>query len=305
MSRRTGRGSGSSRSPRRSKRHKAAPDELDIAQPVELVVLALRDRTARCRILGSEREITLRCGDVLDLVPAEIVSVEAHKQWRYGGHPYLSGEIVGHRLDVGVLGLQPLRLLGEWPWDPAEEYWGEEDEPLEDWAKAIVARGPRVSFEMEQVIPGEDPEDWDDDPILRASDLHAAGEYVEARKALMDVLAEDLRCLDAHAHLGNFAFDHRVDDALRHYEAGVRIGELSLGEDFDGVLPWIRVDNRPFLRCMHGYGLCLWRLGRPAEAAAVFERMLWLSPMDNQGVRALLPGARAGGPWYERLESLW
>jgi hypothetical protein len=27
---------------------------------------------------------------------------------------------------------------------------------------------------------------------------------------------------------------------------------------FDGVLPWGQIDNRPFLRCMHGFGLCLW-----------------------------------------------
>ena len=49
---------------------------------------------------------------------------------------------------------------------------------------------------------------------------------------------------------------------VRHYEAGVRIGELSLGDEFDGVLSWGLIDNRPFLRCLHGYGLCLWRLGR-------------------------------------------
>jgi len=38
-----------------------------------------------------------------------------------------------------------------------------------------MAAGPRPEFEMEQVIPGEDPEDWDDDPILRAADLRQAG----------------------------------------------------------------------------------------------------------------------------------
>ena len=32
------------------------------------------------------------------------------------------------------------------------EYWGEEGEPLDEWAKPIVARGKRPAFEMEQVI---------------------------------------------------------------------------------------------------------------------------------------------------------
>jgi tetratricopeptide (TPR) repeat protein len=153
---------------------------------------------------------------------------------------------------------------------------------------------------MEQVLPGQDPDDPDDDPIVRASELNAGGDSRGARRILMDLLAADLRCLDAHAHLGNFAFDHEPKAALRHYEVGVRIGELTLEDGFDGVLPWGLIDNRPFLRCLHGYGLSLWRLGRAEKAAAVFERMLWLNPSDNQGARFLLPAARAGEPWTDR-----
>jgi tetratricopeptide (TPR) repeat protein len=88
--------------------------------------------------------------------------------------------------------------------------------------------------------------------------------------------------------------------AIRHYEVGLRIGELSLGDNFDGVLHWGHIDNRPFLRCLHGYGLCLWRLGRFDEAARVFERMLWLNPSDNQGVRFLTKDVRARVVWQER-----
>lgn len=87
----------------------------------------------------------------------------------------------------------------------------------------------------------------------------------------------------AHSHLGSFVFDRRPQDAIRHYEVGLRIGELSLGDDFNGVLPWGWIDNRSFLRCLHGYGLCLWRLGRFDEAERLFDRMLWLNPSDNPG----------------------
>jgi len=45
------------------------------------------------------------------------------------------------------------------------------------------------------------------------------------------------------------------------------------------------VYNRPFLRCLHGCGLCLWRLGTLAAAQQVFERILSLNPNDDQGVR--------------------
>ena len=66
---------------------------------------------------------------------------------------------------------------------------------------------------------------------------------------------------------------------------GIHSEELSLGKNFTDVLLWGDTDNRPFLRCMHGYGLCLWRLGRLEDAQQIFERMLWMNPLDNQGAR--------------------
>lgn len=66
------------------------------------------------------------------------------------------------------------------------------------------------------------------------------------------------------------------------------------------MLQWGRIDNRPFLRCMHGFGVCLWRLTRRKEAETIFERMLWLNPSDNQGVRFLLPAVRAGERWEDQ-----
>ena len=109
---------------------------------------------------------------------------------------------------------------------------------------------------------------------------------VTARKLariLMDLCESDLRCLDAHAHLGNFVFDIFPERALRHYEVGVRIGEWSLGDRFDGLLPWGHIDNRPFLRCMHGYGLCLWRLGRFDEAGRRFRPDALAQPLRQSG----------------------
>jgi hypothetical protein len=55
--------------------------------------------------------------------------------------------------------------------------------------------------------------------------------------------------------------------------------------------------------CLKGYGLALWRAGRFDEALAVFERMLWLNPTDNQGVRFVLDEVRAGAPWRDEESS--
>ena len=98
------------------------------------------------------------------------------------------------------------------------------------------------------------------------------------------------------------AFERITKDAIRHFEVGVRIGELSLGSDFDGLLPWRHVHNRPFLRCLHGYGTCLWRLGRFDEAALVFERILWLNPIDDHNIRFFIDDVRSRKAWEDGVE---
>ena len=143
-----------------------------------------------------------------------------------------------------MLGLVPLKLKEEGTWDPEEI----EEDPDD---RQIGSDRPRPKFEMEQVLPGTKPED-DTDPIIDANELKAMGDYAGARRILMELCRADLRCLDAHAHLGNLVIANRPEDAIRHYEVGMRIGELSLGEGFDGVLPWSLIDNRPFMRCMDG-----------------------------------------------------
>ena len=289
---------------RRRRQHKAPATDLDLSAPIELVALSIKEKAARCRLLGGDQVITLRASRVWKAVPGEIIVIRPRKQWSYAGHPYLSGKIESTRLDAAALGLVPLRLTQRGIWEPEQHYWGEDGEPIEEWAQPIIARGPRMEFEMESVVPGADPDDPLSDPIIESNDLRNAGDYRGAHRILMELCQADLRCLDAHAHLGNLAFDGMPKDAIRHYEAGVRIGELSLPEDFNGLLPWGWVDNRPLLRCLHGYGLCLRRLGHFGEAKRVFERMLWLNPSDNQGARFLIDEVRAKATWedYQKKE---
>ena len=97
-------------------------------------------------------------------------------------HPYLSGEIESVRLDMGKLRLIPLKLEAQGVWTPEEHYWGEEEEPIEEWAKPIIARGPRPAFEMEQIVPGQIPGDFDSDPILQSSQLMDAGDRLAAAR---------------------------------------------------------------------------------------------------------------------------
>jgi len=83
------------------------------------------------------------------------------------------------------------------------------------------------------------------------------------------------------SHWGSTEFERCPRDAIIHFEIGMGITELSLPRGFDGVLLWGSIYNRPYLRCLHGYGLCLWRPDRFAAAEQTFERILSLNPNDN------------------------
>jgi hypothetical protein len=166
----------------------------------------------------------------------------------------------------------------------------------------VIAAGPRMQYEFEQLLPGGEKPDAGD-PILDAVELSYRG-YPDGARALLDSLVDwgDARCIDAHAHLGGLAFGQDdVEEAHANYATGVRIAEASLPGGFGGVLGWGWIDNRPFLRCLHGLTISTWRLEQHAEAHDLCRALLWLNPADNQGARELLPEISAGAPWpYNR-----
>ena len=273
----------------------------DGEHPVALAVLSVRKLDARCRMLAGGQAVTFRLQRHWDAVPGEIALVAPDKRWRRAGTLRLSGTLISTGIQARLLGLTPLQLRKTVMWDPDRHFWGDPGVPIGRWARPIIKRGPRQAYEMEQVLPGFHYDHPDNDPIGISVDLKAVGDRAGAYRILNDLCEADLRCLDAHAHLGNLAFDRRPEVAVRHYEAGFRIGELSLWKGFDGLLPWGQIDNRPFLRSMYGYALCLWRLGRFAEAVRIFRRMLWLNPTDNQGVRLVLADVRAKRTWQPEI----
>ena len=66
----------------------------------------------------------------------------------------------------------------------------------------------------------------------------------------------------------------------------------ALGQDFDFKqerLLWGHLDNRPFLRAYHGYGLQLLKRNGKKQARDIFENILATNPNDNQGIRCILP----------------
>jgi hypothetical protein len=278
-----------------------APAPLDAAPlRTDAVVLKVNQQSARVRIRGEEHQVTFRASSVWDVVPGHVVTLVIDKRWTWKGDAYASGRIENPRIDIAGLGLVALPLEGGDLEDLRSAYEPyRSPEPYAPLWRELTARR-RPSFEMDPIAWGALPGlDADENPTCDAAELAGAGDRDGAREILMEVLCTDLRCIDAHAHLGNLEFERWPERAIVHYEIGIRIGELSLPAGFDGVLLWGLIYNRPFLRCLHGYGLCLWRFGKLAEAQQVFGRILSLNPNDNQGVRVCWNDVRHGRSWDE------
>ena len=280
-----------------------APDNMMGPTRHEAVVLKVNKQSARVRVFGEDGEVTFRSSDIFDVVPGHVVTLTVDKRWTWHGDAYASGKVEDARIDIPKLGLTPLPLEGGQLEDIrkySEPYRGN-DAYSRLW-RSLTAK-PRPSYEFDEIawgsFPGADPEE---NPTCEPAELRELGREEEARALLMDTLGRDLRALDAHAGLGNMEFDRSPKRAALHYELGLRIGELSLPAGFDGLLTWGRLYNRAFLRCLHGYGLCLWRRGDLSGAKSVFERILALDPNDNQGVRFCWKDVRAGRSWEESQE---
>jgi len=279
----------------------ASPTAADAVR-IEAVILKVNEQSARVRVLNQDGQITFRCRDVWRVVPGHLVTLVVERRWTWRGDAYASGKIEAPRIDIAKLGLEPLALTGGELEDAAVhvEPYAPPDPYAPLW-RELTAK-PRPSFEFDGIAWGTFPGmDIEENLTREAAELAEAGDDLGAADLLMEALGRDLRCIDAHAHLGNLAFDRWPERAMVHYEIGIRIAELSLPAGFDGLLEWGHIFNRPFLRCLHGYGLCLWRLDRMAEARQVFERILSLSPNDNQGVRFCWNHVRSGRSWTEAV----
>lgn len=181
----------------------------------------------------------------------------------------------------------PLALEARGAWVPEDSGW-EEDE-LPDWMNEIVAHGPREAFELE----GDD----ESDVVDRACDLMESGEADIALQILMSAAEDKSQDPDVYAHLGLLFFDASPKTALTHYKTGAALGAAATRGIQKPVLEWSCLGNRPYLRCLSGQALCLWRLGKPKEAAKIFRELLWLNPRDNQGARFCLASVEAGEEW--------
>jgi len=117
------------------------------------------------------------------------------------------------------------------------------------------------------------------------------GDNLAAEVAFRSTLSQMPDHLDAIHHLALVLSDRgEVDHASDLWRLSVVIGRMAFPPEFEwGVdrLEWGDLDNRPFLRCLHGHALDLYEQQHVEQALGLFQELLSLNPNDNQGARAM------------------
>lgn len=188
----------------------------DAVRRCEVVVLKVNLASVLVRGLDGGEPFTFRSGDTVMLVPGHIATLVVEKRWQWNGRAYASGEVVDARIDVPRLGLVPLPLNGgeltnlREPYEPFHR-----PDPYAPLWRRLTAT-PRADFTMDPIVWGAlpDAEDDDDSPTCDAAELIGMGDDEGAREILGEALLCDLRCIDAHGHLGIIALERDPQQAL-------------------------------------------------------------------------------------------
>lgn len=129
------------------------------------------------------------------------------------------------------------------------------------------------------------------DMFHEALDNFEAGDLRKAENDLRLLLDGFPEFIDAYHHLAMILDEtKRHNEAYQAWETAIEIGQSAFPKSFKRGrhrLPWGILDNRPFLRALHSWGLQLLDEEKVTQALDVFKDILSKNPNDNQGIRAL------------------
>ncbi|MFC1982358.1 tetratricopeptide repeat protein [Chloroflexota bacterium] len=125
----------------------------------------------------------------------------------------------------------------------------------------------------------------------KGCESYEEGNLDDAERIFRAVLAQMPNHIDAIHHLA-LVLSKRgmLTEARDLWEQNSRIGHKAFPQDFKlgrDRREWGWLENRPFLRCLHGLALVRYDDGEIEEALGLFQELLSLNPNDNQGVRAV------------------
>ena len=128
---------------------------------------------------------------------------------------------------------------------------------------------------------------------------------IEGKKLIKKALKLDPENVDALKYLADV--EENLDKALKMYEKAVKIAEKNLGKSFfkenKGYF-WGLIETRPYMRVSADYARCLFMNGEVDKSLKIYEDLLELNPMDNQGIRYEISTALLRNKQLSKYESL-
>jgi len=124
-----------------------------------------------------------------------------------------------------------------------------------------------------------------------AWELMEKGAIRSAKEAFQKIMKLAPSHIDNLHHLAIILDDQgKEKEAIEIWEKTIKFGKDALVKEFKpgDKLEWICLENRPFLRSLHGLGCTLLHQGKKEQALAIFEEIISYNPNDNQGIRELL-----------------
>ena len=181
-------------------------------------------------------------------------------------------------------------------WDPYETYGDEAKEYFPDY----IQEQYRESYVFKD-YSGYGFYKKDEDPVSDAVDLKERGDTERAYNILTKLLEDYPECIDALVHIGNMYLDpwFMPEHALHCYKTAILIAEKNFPEKFDPVFLWGILENRPYIRALHGLCIAYWRMKKFEESLSVAKKGLRINPPDNTGFRFILEELEKGREWRE------
>ncbi len=143
--------------------------------------------------------------------------------------------------------------------------------------------------ELELIWP-PDVQRWDVyfDEVM---DMWESGDIdnTECKRLLTRLLRRVPQFVDIYNTLGTIAWhDEEMYTALALFQRAIMTTEEALPQPMDGALPWSYSGNRPYLRALHNFALCLLYFRQYERACDILDYELSINPDDTQGAQHLL-----------------
>jgi tetratricopeptide (TPR) repeat protein len=244
----------------------------------QYLVIKLLDSGYRARELGTDRIVSIKTQVHWDMergtwavTELDTIGVEVSKEWKFGNTKYVSGKITSHRFLTENLAVAPLEF----------ETFPDKECEFKDYTG--------FGFYGE-----------DSDPVYESTEMDT---FKERYDVLTRLWEEFPQCIDALNHLGSLYLRKAKTlwNARNCYEASVFIAEQALRQDDESLFSWEFLNNRPYLRGLHGLCLVYWRMGEFERAERVCRKLLRICPVDNLGARFLLGEIEAKNEWSETV----